>query len=59
MCRVALSHTHRHRIRTTTLLDCVRIKPLTYYYYRNRIFRWAGHVARMPMTLLTFVLVHA
>ena len=49
MCRVALAHTHRHRIRITTLLDRVRIKPLT-YYYRNRILRWAGHVARMPMT---------
>ena len=49
MCRVTLAHTHRHRIRTTTLLDRVRIKPLT-YYYRNRILRWAGHVARMPMT---------
>ena len=48
MCRVTLAHTHRHRIRTTTLLDRVRIKPLT-YYYRNRILRWAGHVTRMPM----------
>ena len=48
MCRVTLAHTHRHRIRTTTLLDRVRIKPLT-YYYRNRILRWAGHVARMPI----------
>ena len=33
----------------TTLLGRVRIKPLT-LYYRNRILRWAGHGARMPMT---------
>ena len=31
MYRVTLAHTHRHHIRTTTLLDRVRIDPLTYY----------------------------
>jgi hypothetical protein len=43
-----LAHTRCHRIRTTTLLDRVRIKPLT-YYYRNSILQWAGQAARMPM----------
>ena len=33
MYRAAIAHTHRHCIRTTTLLGSARIKPLAYYYY--------------------------
>ena len=48
MCRVTISHTIKHRIKTTDLLEQLNIKPLKYYYER-RLLRWAGHVARMDM----------
>ena len=39
----------RHRISTTDLLKRLGICSLD-DYYTTRLTRWAGHVARMPMT---------
>ena len=49
MCRVTMKQTWRHRIRTKDLLKRLGIRSLE-YYYTTRLARWAGHVARMPMT---------
>jgi hypothetical protein len=48
MCRVNMSHTIRHKISTSSLLERLQIQPLD-YYYNTRLLRWAGHLARMPM----------
>ena len=49
MCRVNRLHTRRHRITSAELYQRLGIKSLD-SYYNGRLLRWAGHVARMPMT---------
>jgi hypothetical protein len=49
MCRVTMRHVIRHHISDSDLRDRVGLKPLD-HYYNTRLLRWAGHVARMPMT---------
>ena len=52
MCRANLRHTFRHHITSASLFRRLGILDIDSYYrkYRNRIFRWAGYVARMPMS---------
>ena len=49
MCRVSLLHAFHHHISSATLFQRLNVMDLDSYYH-NRILRWAGHVARMPMT---------
>ena len=49
MCRVDLHHTSRHHITSARLLRRLDILDIDRYLH-NRILRWAGHVARMPMS---------
>jgi hypothetical protein len=49
MCRVTMRHVIRHHISDSDLRDRVGLEPLD-HYYNTRLLRWAGHVARMPMT---------
>jgi hypothetical protein len=50
MCRVTLAHVFRQRISNASLLHRLRIWSLDEYYH-NRLLRWAGHVARMDVTV--------
>jgi hypothetical protein len=49
MCRITMAHTIRHRITSESLFRRLGIQDLDRYYH-NRVLRWAGHVARMPMS---------
>ena len=49
MCRVTMKQVFVHRISTADLLNRLGIQSLE-YYYTTRLLRWAGHVARMPMS---------
>jgi hypothetical protein len=49
MCRVSLRHAFHHLISSATLFQRLNVMDLDSYYH-DRILRWAGHVARMPMT---------
>lgn len=49
MCRVTMAHVWRHRITTEDLLKRLNLCCFD-EYYNSRVLRWAGHVARMPMT---------
>ena len=49
MCRARLLHAFLHRISSATPFHMLNVMDLDSYYH-NRILRWAGHVARMPMT---------
>jgi hypothetical protein len=49
MCKVTMKQVFVHRISTAELLERLGIRSLD-YYYNTRLLRWAGHVARMPMT---------
>lgn len=49
MCRVTRAHVWRHRITTEDLLERLNLFSFD-EYYNSRLLRWAGHVARMPMT---------
>ena len=49
MCRVNLHHTFRHHITSASLFCRLGILDIDSYFH-NRILRWAGHVARMPMS---------
>jgi hypothetical protein len=49
MCKVTMRQVFVHRISTAELLKRLGIRSLD-YYYNTRLLRWAGHVARMPMT---------
>ena len=49
MCKVTMKQVFVHRISTAELLKRLGIRSLE-YYYNTRLLRWAGHVARMPMT---------
>ncbi len=49
MCRVTRAHLWRHRITTEDLLERLHLSSFD-EYYSSRLLRWAGHVARMPMT---------
>ena len=49
MCRISIAHTIRHHITTERLFCRLDIMDLDSYYH-NRVLRWAGHAARMPMS---------
>jgi len=49
MCRVNLHHPFRHHITTLSLFRRLNLLDIDSYYH-NRLLRWAGHVARMPMS---------
>ena len=49
MCRVNLHHTFRHHITTSSLFHRLGLLGIDSYFY-NWFLRWAGHVARMPMS---------
>ena len=49
MCRVNLHHTFRNHITSASLFRRMGILDIDSYFH-NRVFRWAGHVARMPMS---------
>ena len=49
MCRVSLRHAFHHHTSSATLFQRLNVMDLDSYYH-NRILRWAGHYARMPMT---------
>jgi transcription termination factor 2 len=42
-----MHHTHKHHIRTETLLQRLGLKSCQ-HYFDSRMLRWAGHLARMP-----------
>ena len=44
-----MHHVIRHKITTKSLLKRLNIHSFD-QYYNSRLLRWAGHVARMPMT---------
>ena len=64
MCRVNLHHTFRHHITSNSLFRrLLGLLDIDSYIY-NRFLRWAGHVARMPMSraprkLLTSWVAHS
>jgi len=63
MCRVNLHHTLRHRITSNSPLRRLGLLDIDSYYY-NRFLRWAGHVARVPISqaprqLLTSWVAHS
>jgi hypothetical protein len=49
ICRVNMLMTRHKHIPTTSLETKLQINNIN-YYYSTRLLRWAGHVARMPMT---------
>ena len=65
MCRVNLHHTFLHHITTSSFVRRLNLLDIdSYYLYHNRLLRWAGHVARMPMSrappqLLTSRVAHS
>ena len=56
MCRVTMAHVIRHRITTKELLKRLGLYAFD-EYYNCRLLRWAGHVARMPMTRMPRMLM--
>ena len=48
MCRVSMNQTIKYRLKTSSLLQRLKLKSFD-HYYNTRLLRWAGHVARMPM----------
>ena len=49
MCRVEHLHAFRHHAISADLFRRLGILDIDSYFH-NRILRWAGHVARMPMS---------
>ena len=49
MCCVNLHHTFRHHFTTSSLFRRLNLLDIGSYYH-NRLLRWAGQVARMPMS---------
>ena len=49
MRRVNLNHTYRHHITSASLFRRLGILDID-SYFQSRILRWAGPVARMPMS---------
>jgi hypothetical protein len=56
MSRVTLKHTRKYRVSSKTLLKNLGLYSLD-QYYNSRLLRWAGHIARMPMTRLPRMLL--
>lgn len=48
MCRITIAHTIRHHIKTSDLLQRLKLHPIDHYIF-TRVLRWAGHVSRMDM----------
>ena len=51
ICRVSIRTVLRRKITTSKLLQQLGIKSFE-FYYRKRLLRWVGHVARMDMKRL-------
>jgi hypothetical protein len=51
MCRITMAHTIRCRVCSRDPRARLDIQSLDRYYH-HRTLRWAGHVARMPMSRL-------
>ena len=51
ICRVNILMTRHKHIPTAALEAKLNINNIN-YYYSTRLLRWAGHIARMPMTRL-------
>ena len=49
MCRVNLHHSFRHHITSASFFRRLGILNIDNYFH-NRILRWAGHVARIPVS---------
>jgi len=49
MRRVNLHHSFRHHTTSTSVFRRLGIRDIG-SYFRNRILRWVGHVAHMPMS---------
>ena len=49
MCRVNLHHIFRQHITTSSLFRRLNLLDIDSYYH-NRLLRWAGHIARLPMS---------
>jgi len=49
MFRITMAHAIRHHISSKQLFGRLGLQALDTYYH-HRILRWAGHVARMPMS---------
>jgi len=64
ICRVNLHHTFRNHITTSSLFRRLGLLDIDSYFY-NRFLRWAGHVARIPMSraprqlLTSWVVAHS
>ncbi len=63
MFRFKMAHTMKHRATSTSFLERLGVGSFD-SYYKCRLLRWAGHVARMPMSqmprkLLTGWVKHA
>ena len=48
MCHITSAHTIRHHIKTSDLLQRLKLHPIDHYIF-TRVLRWAGHVSRMDM----------
>jgi hypothetical protein len=48
ICRITIAHTIRHRISSASFFKRLSIEPFD-TYYKRRLLRWTGHVARMPL----------
>ena len=49
MYRISIAHTIRHSTTSESLFRSLGIMNLDSHYH-NRVLRWAGHVARIPMS---------
>ena len=50
ICRVNLHHAILHHITISSLFRRLGLLDIDSNYFYNRFLRWAGHIARMPMS---------